>query len=150
MFDIKTILKGKATIQNVLRDIQTRLESKDFNMLNKPSQKEKDLIPVYEVALEMYARGIKMKNIDLQTSDIKNFKVIVENGEKIILPPFATIDGLGEAVGESIVSARNTKQFISINDLQKRTNITKAHMQAFEELGILNHLSEDDQITFNF
>ncbi|AHF57985.1 PolC-type DNA polymerase III [Spiroplasma eriocheiris] len=150
VFDIKTILKGKATIQNVLRDIQTRLESKDFNMLNKPSQKEKDLIPVYEVALEMYARGIKMKNIDLQTSDIKNFKVIVENGEKIILPPFATIDGLGEAVGESIVSARNTKQFISINDLQKRTNITKAHMQAFEELGILNHLSEDDQITFNF
>jgi len=151
VFDIKTILKGAETIKQVLRDIQTRLDNKDFNVPNKPTQKEKDLIPVYEVALEMYARGIKMSNIDLKTSRNKNFTVITnENNEKIILPPFSAIDGLGGAVGDSIINARHEKPFLSIADLQKRTNITKAHLESFEELGILKDLSLDDQIAFEF
>ncbi|AGM24910.1 PolC-type DNA polymerase III [Spiroplasma chrysopicola] len=151
VFDIKTILKGPETIKQVVQDIQQRMDIKDFNFQNKPSQKEKDLIPVYEVALEMYGRGIKMLNISLEDSDNKNFKIVKdENNNKMILPPFSAIDGLGEAVGESIIRARLEKPFISISDLQKRTNITKAHMQSFEDLGTLNHLSLDDQISFNF
>ncbi|WP_374697127.1 PolC-type DNA polymerase III [Spiroplasma endosymbiont of Polydrusus formosus] len=151
VFDIKTILKGAETIKQVLRDIQKRLDNKNFNDPTKPSQKEKDLIPVYEVALEMYARGIKMINIDLKTSRNKNFIVVTNgNDEKIILPPFSAIDGLGGAVGDSIINARHEKPFLSIVDLQKRTNITKAHLESFEELGILNGLSLDDQIAFEF
>lgn len=151
VFDIKTILKGEKTIKQVLRDIQTRLDNKDFNTSIKPSQKEKDLIPVYELALEMYARGIKMSNINLKTSLNKNFIIITnENNEKIILPPFSAIDGLGDAVGISIINARNEKPFLSITDLQKRTNITKTHLKSFEELGILKGLSLDNQIVFEF
>ncbi|KAF0850244.1 MAG: PolC-type DNA polymerase III [Spiroplasma poulsonii] len=151
VFDIKTILKGAETIKQVLRDIQVRLDNKDFNAPNKPSQKEKDLIPVYEIALEMYARGIKMSNIDLKTSMNKNFTVVEnDNHEKIILPPFSAIDGLGGAVGDSIINARKEKPFLSIADLQKRTNITKVHLESFEELGILKGLSLDDQIAFEF
>ncbi len=127
------------------------MDNKDFNAPNKPSQKEKDLIPVYEIALEMYARGIKMSNIDLKTSMNKNFTVVEnDNNEKIILPPFSAIDGLGGAVGDSIINAQKEKPFLSITDLQKRTNTTKAHLESFEELGILKDLSLDDQIAFEF
>lgn len=92
-----------------------------------------------------------MSNIDLKTSRNKNFTVITtENNEKIILPPFSAIDGLGGAVGDSIINARYEKPFLSVADLQKRTNITKAHLESFEELGILKDLSLDDQIAFEF
>jgi DNA polymerase-3 subunit alpha (Gram-positive type) len=86
--------------------------------------KELDLIPVYELSLEMYARGYKMKLIDIEKSKATEF--VIENDS--LIPPFNSIDSLGEIVALSIIHARNEKPFSSKEDLMKRTKLNKTHL----------------------
>lgn len=49
------------------------------------------MLTVLEVALEMYARGIKILPVDIYKSDASKFKVA---GEKLLLPPMIALQGL--------------------------------------------------------
>ncbi len=144
VFDIKTIASGPKIIKEKIDELNELINKKE-----KISQKDKDLIPIYEVALEMWLRGIEMTNIDIKLSKEKSFDVIKINNKKKIIPPFTAIDGLGLAVSSSIVKARNNrnnKLFNSIEDFQKSTNITKTHLLFFKEIGALSELPDRDQI----
>lgn len=139
MFDIETMLAGKTAIATKLKDIMSRLV-KDSR--NGASQKEKDLVPMLEAALEMYARGISFDNLDIENSETKIFKVVEKEGKKIILPAFIVVDGLGEVNAQSIVAARKNEAFKSLEDLKARTNITKTNFALLKELKVLEHLPE--------
>jgi len=132
--------QGKAAMLEKLKDIDKRLKQDATKRL--VTQKEKDLVPMLEVALEMYARGISFSNIDLENSETKTFKVIEKDNKKFILPAFIVLDGLGEVNAQSIIDARKNQQFTSSNDLLERTNITKTNFSLMEKLGILSHLSD--------
>jgi len=132
--------QGKAAMLEKLKDIDKRLKQDATKRL--VTQKEKDLVPMLEVALEMYARGISFSNIDLENSETKTFKVIEKDNKKFILPAFIVLDGLGEVNAQSIIDARKNQQFRSSNDLLERTNITKTNFSLMEKLGILSHLSD--------
>lgn len=141
VFDIKTMVEGKASILAKLDEIKNKMN--DPKTKSQVKNKEIDLIPIYELTLELIGRGFKIKNIDLNKSHATEF--IVEND--YIIPPFSTIDGLGEAVANSIIEARNQKPFTSKEDLKSRTKITNTHFKIFSELNIINHLDDDDQLT---
>lgn len=142
VFDIKTMVKGKEAIRERL------IELKRF-LTNNPkeiSQKEKDLIPVLEVALEMYCRNIEFNNIDLALSKATQFFVNEIDGIKKIVPALTSVDGLGETAAFSVVKAREQYPIISLEDLQKRTSCTKTHIQIFIEIGALDQVAEVNQI----
>lgn len=141
IFDFETMVKGKVAIATKLKDITNRL-SKD-NIKGSVSQKEKDLVPMLEVALEMYARGISFVNLDIENSETKNFKVITIDNKKFILPAFIVLDGLGEVNAQSIVEARKISPFKSLVDLKERTNITKTNFVLLKNLKVLDHLAEN-------
>lgn len=141
VFDIKTIIEGKESIISKIDNIKSRLN--DPKQKGSVKTKEVDLIPIYEISLELIGRGFEIKNIDLNKSDAKNF-VIEDN---YLIPPFSTIDGLGEAVANSIIEARNQRPFTSKDDIKNRTKITNTHFKILDELRIISHLEEDDQLT---
>lgn len=140
IFDIEVMLQGKAAMLSKLKDIDGRLK-KDATK-KTVSQKEKDLVPMLEVALEMDARGISFSNIDLENSETKTFKIIEKDNKKFILPAFIVLDGLGEVNAQSIIAARKNQSFTSLDDLLARTNITKTNFLLMKNLGILSHLSD--------
>ncbi|WP_412032170.1 PolC-type DNA polymerase III [Malacoplasma muris] len=140
-FDLETILEGKNAINNKLVDIKNRMNNPKTKALVK--NKEIDLIQIYEIVLEMLARGFSIKNIDLNKSLENEF--LVEGNS--LIAPFSTIDGLGESVAKSIVEARNQQPFTSKEDLLNRTKITKTHFKKFTDLGVISHLEEDSQMT---
>lgn len=144
-FDIETMLKGIGAITNKLKNINERLKN-STNQKNAITTKERELIPLLEVALEMHARNIKFSNISIEHSDAKNFQVITIDGEKQILPPFIALDGLGEIVANSIITARNEKVITSKTDLQSRTGLTKTNYQLLSTLGVLDHLDDHSQL----
>lgn len=151
LFDFEIMLQGKAAITAKLKDINYRLEKLTNKKLSQDekkelavSQKEKDLIPMLEVALEMYARGISFANLDIEESDSKTFKVITRENKKVILPAFIVLDGLGEVNAQSIIAARKAASFTSIKDLRDRTNITRTNSEVLRSLGVLNHLPEEN------
>lgn len=141
VFDIKTIIQGKHAIMEKIENIKTRLN--DPKQKSSVKNKELDLIPIYELILEMIGRGFSIKNIDLNKSDARNF--IVE--DNYLIPPFSTIDGLGEAVANSIIEARNERAFTSKEDVKSRTKITNTHFKILDELNIISHLDDDDQLS---
>ncbi|MCQ2956836.1 MAG: hypothetical protein MJ233_03200 [Mycoplasmoidaceae bacterium] len=106
------------------------------------SNKQLDLIPIFEVCLEMFARGIKVLNIDINKSKATDF---IPEG-KTILAPFTSLDGLGKEAAESIVAARNERPFTSIADLQKRTRLSTTLIGKLKDLGALGNLDQDDQM----
>ncbi|AXK51268.1 PolC-type DNA polymerase III [Spiroplasma alleghenense] len=146
-FDLSTVLLGVNAVKEKLQELETRLSRNELI-----SSKERALITVYEIMLEMFARGVKIKNIDFKSSDASKFKIIVDKKtqEKTIIPPFNVIDSLGEAVAQSIVLARDERQFTSINDLKNRTQVTKTQIKIFDQLQITNSLENDEQLKFDF
>ncbi len=140
-FDIATILKGKQAIQNRLNDIDARLN--DRELARNVTNKEIGLLPVLEMSLEMIARGIKFKNIDILKSQASNF-IVEDDG---LIPPFASIDGLGGSAAQSVIDARTAGHFISLEDLRKRTKLNKTHIEILENLNVLDGMDESDQIS---
>ncbi len=143
-FEIETMILDAQGIKNRMEEINRKKELKDPN--NPISKKEIDLYDTLEISFEMACRGYKMTNIDLNLSLSKEFR-INPNNPKEIIPPFTVVDGLGEAVADSIVEARNKGEFSSKEDLMSRTQISKTLKDKLEKLGVLLNLDDSNQTT---
>lgn len=142
-YDINSMINGIDVCYEKLKDLERRKVSK--NPEEKLSNKEKDLITTLQVVLEMYERGYKLENIDIEKSDPNNFIVDKENNG--IICPFKVIDGLGESSCVEFLKARAERPFSSKDDLRKRGKFSQTIFKELEKLGVLDSLDEDDQLT---
>ena len=86
------------------------IEAKGF----QATSKEKAMIPILEMGLEMTARGFGFKPIDLYRSDATRFMI---DGDKLI-PPFSAIPGIGVNAARNIAAAREEGEFLSMEDFR--------------------------------
>ena len=133
-FDADIISKGKVFIKDKLKSFE--------ELGNGLSVKEKGLQTVLEMALEMYLRGYSLEKVNLDASGPEKF-IILENS---LLPPLASLEGVGNAAAKNIALAREEKAFTSIEDLKNRAKISKTAIDILRAHGCLNHLPETDQI----
>jgi len=136
-FDVYTFSRGNEAIRSKIKEIN----EKGYDA----TEKEKSLITVLEVALEMTERGFHFKQVDLEKSLASDF-VITDDKLGLIIP-FKAVDSLGENVANSIIEARNLKEFMSKEDLSNRTSLSKTLMERLTDLGSLDHLSDSNQIS---
>ncbi len=134
-FDLELMVRGADAISAHIEEI----ESKGVIATTK----EKSLQTVLEVALEMTRRGYHFKTLDLNDSDAAKFLI---RGDQL-LPPFAAAPGIGVTAAQSIVDARNKSEFISVEDLQERTRVTRAVIELLDRYGCLQHLPESNQLS---
>ncbi|MDD3839668.1 MAG: PolC-type DNA polymerase III, partial [Clostridia bacterium] len=134
-FDADLISSGKQAVKNKIEE----LESAN----SKLTQKEKNLLTISEVALEMYQRGINMLKVDLYRSDAKKFLIT----EKGILPPINSLQGVGNNAAENIIKARAKGKFISIEDIVTRSRVSKTVIEVLKNHGCLKGLPESNQLS---
>ena len=108
------------------------------------TQKDKDLMIIMELVIEMLCRGIHLAQVDLEKSDATNFQLLSDN---LIRVPFNALPGLGEAAAHAIVEARNQSPFISVEDLKNRGKVSQAIIDMLREHGCLKDLPETSQVT---
>ncbi|TNK83519.1 PolC-type DNA polymerase III [Mycoplasmopsis pullorum] len=143
-FEIATMINDDKKATKIQQRIKEIL---DKDMKDRTT-KENKLIPCFEIARELYARGFSISNIDLHRS--LDTQWVVDREAKKLIPPFSTIDGLGISVAKSIVDARNEREFISVNDFKKRTLVNNTQMKSLRDLGVFEQVNETDQlILFN-
>ncbi len=140
-YDIIPMIKGGDAILNRLDQLKLKERSKE----EKLSPKEEEQIKTLQIALEMVDRGYRFLNIDLYKSDATAF--VVDHEHKALIPPFITIDGLGENNAITVIEERNKKPFTSREDLTKRTKLTSTNVKDLGDLGVLDGLSESDQLS---
>lgn len=143
-YDIEAMIKGKDAIIDVLEGYKQRKANKE-----KLSTKEVAIESTLEIAIEMVERGFTFSNINIEKSDATNF--VVDHENKCLIPPFITIDGLGENAARSIVEARKERPFATKKDLLQRTKLNNTNMERLNSLHVLDNLPDNEEISlFDF
>ncbi|QUG41120.1 PolC-type DNA polymerase III [Psychrobacillus sp. INOP01] len=134
-FDLISMVNGSQTIRAKLDEINAKgLEA---------SPKEKNLLTVLEIALEMSERGIRIQKVDLYKSHANEF--IIEGNT--LIPPFNSIPGLGTNVAFQIAKARIDGEFLSKEDLQQRGKVSKTIIEYMDAMGCLEGLPDANQLS---
>jgi DNA polymerase-3 subunit alpha (Gram-positive type) len=110
---------------------------------NDATPKEKSLLTVLEVALEMCERGFSFQKVDLYRSSATDFIV---DGDSL-LPPFNAVDGLGTNAALNIVEARKDGEFLSKEDFHERSKVPKTVLEYLEQHGCLDGMAEKNQLS---
>ncbi len=134
-FEPETILEGYDKIRERIKEI---------NKLGfSASQKEKKLVTILELALEMYARGFSFYPVDIYKSDARKF-IVTQGG---LLLPFAALPNVGMAAAQAVVSSRKGGEYISVEDFQARSRLNKSAMEMLRQEGCFANLPEKTQIS---
>ena len=136
-FDIETMIHGYDAIKRRIDE----LNLKGFDRSNK----EDNILDVLGSALEMTARGFTFKNLDLYKSHYKDF--IIDEDGKSLIPPFRSIDGLGDIAAKSIYDEAKKGPFISVEDFQNRCKVSQTLIDKMRLMGMFNDMPETSQLS---
>ncbi len=136
-FDASVMTRGIERVRAEIRSINSKKRE------GTATPKEENLIPILEICVEMYARGINFVPVDLYRSDAVDF-LKTDDG---ILPPLSALPGLSENDAKSITSERENGEFRNVEDLRLRTGIGKVPLAILEESGCLDDLPDTDQVS---
>ncbi|MPN29526.1 DNA polymerase III PolC-type [bioreactor metagenome] len=134
-FDAEPVMQGKSAVKRKLDEI--RLKGKEA------SAKEQSQAETLHIVYEAMARGIEFLPIHLYKSHAYQF--LMEDGR--IRLPFSSVKGLGGAAAQGLMDARNAGEFISCDDLQARSGISKTVVESLRQLGALGELPSTSQMT---
>ncbi len=135
-YDIETMMLGYDAIKRKIMEIQ----EKGYDATNKDAA----VLETLKIALEATARGMIFAPIDLNVSEATTFVVKDEN---TMIPPFSTIDGLGDTVAKAIVEERGKRPFLNIEEVQKRAKISTTLMEKMRSMGIFDGMDESSQLS---
>lgn len=134
-FDGATVIQGREAVRRRMNEISMKGK--------EASAKEEAAYATFQIINEMLARGIEVLPIDLYQSDAR--KYLVEDGK--IRLPFSSLAGVGEAAANSLAAAKDKGVFISIDDLQTRSKVSKSVIETLVASGALAGLPASSQMT---
>ncbi len=137
-FDSEIMAQGLDYARECLKTFEAKEAAKEI------SDKEKRMITILELVVEMYARGISFDSIDLYKSHATKF-LPTETG---IIPPLNALPGVGTNAAIAICEARDEEKFDSIDDLQQRAKVNKTVVEVMRKAGILDGMPESRQMDF--
>ena len=135
--DGAVVMQGHSAVKEKMSLIKRKIG------MHEASDKEEKEYGTYQIVNEMFARGIEVLPVDIYRSDAKMF--IIEDGK--IRLPFSSLPGVGEAAAVSLAEAGKQGEYLSIEDMQVKTKVTKAVIETLRESGILNDLPESSQMS---
>lgn len=134
-FDAGTILAGYDAIRQRIKDID--------KMGYSAPAKDKKLVTILELAMEMTARGFTFYPVDIYKSDAQKFTIV----DKGLVLPFSALPNVGVSAAQGIVAARLEANFVSVEDFQTRTSLNKTAMEILRQHGCFEGIPESTQIS---
>ena len=143
-FDEKYMCRGMETVKRKMAEINAKKNAKDKK--DRPSAVEEDMLTTLEVCYEFYLRGFSFSRMDISRSEATRF--VVEEEKGTLIPPFTSVAGLGETVGEDIVEKRKGKDFLSIEEFALVcTKVSGTHLAQLKEAGAFGDLPDSSQFS---
>ncbi len=104
--------------------------------------KQKSLLNVLRVALEMVSRGFTFSKVDINKSEAVDFKI---EGNSLRIP-FVAIDSFGDNTAKLLVERRGNNPFTSIADAARRGHISNSLHEKLYQLGAFDGLPNEDEV----
>ncbi len=138
-FSYELMCQGKEKLEYYIRDYKKRGDSL--------SQKEQDTLKDMRLVQEMYARGYEFLPIDIYKSKATKFQIV--DGK--LLPPFSSIEGMGDKAADAVEMAAAKGKFLSLDDFRQRTKVSKTVIDFMADLGLFGDLPASNQLSlFDF
>ena len=135
-FDAESAVRGKSVVQMKLDALRAKG--------NDRTVKEEDTYVTLQIINEMLCRGYAFLPIDLYRSHATKYQI--EDGK--IRLPFTALKGVGEAAAHSLQEASEQGAYISVDEVQTRSGVSKSVIEMLEEAGALGSLPKTSQMTF--
>ncbi len=133
--EVDTLLKGKEAVIKRINDIKL--------MGNAAGVKEKGVLDNLLIFNEMLSRGIEILPIDLRKSHSRKF--FVENGNMRL--PIGILPGVGEKAAADIQRAVDEGNYLSVDDLQIESGVSKSVIESLKSVGAMSFLPDTNQMT---
>ncbi len=134
-FSYELMCQGKERLEYHIRDYKKRSDTL--------SNKEQDTLKDMRLVQEMYARGFEFLPIDLYKSKATKFQII--DGK--LLPPFSSIEGMGDKAADAVEMAAADGPYLSLDDFRQRTKVSKTVIEFMADLGLFGDLPTSNQLS---
>lgn len=136
-------LDGAIAMQGhqAVRDKMNNIKQKQS--VHEATAKDEAEFQTLQIVNEMMARKIEFLPVDIYKSEAKMFKV--EDGK--IRLPFSSLPGVGGAAADSLAETGKHTEYLSIEDMQIKTKVTKAVIETLKDVGVLEDLPESSQMS---
>ncbi len=138
-FSYEVMCRGR----DVLNENITKYRKLANDPIIKMTSKDENTLRDLKIAEEMLARGFEFMPIDIFKAAAHHCRII--DGK--IMPRLDCIDGLGDKAADQVVDAAKDGPFLSLDDFQERTKVSRTVIDHMVELGILSGLPSSNQLS---
>ncbi len=132
-------IKCQGGLKKVTAQLKELLRKKPHEL----NVKQKELITILEVVMEMNLRGIELLPVDVYKSDATRFGI----EGNAIRPAINALSGVGTVAAENIAATRSDGPFLSNEDFQRRAKVSSAVITTLRDAGAIEALPETDQLS---
>ena len=130
-------MKGRKAVRDKMNQIKQK------QSVHEATAKDDAELATLQIVNEMMARGIEVLPIDVYKSEATMF--VVDNGK--IRLPFSSLPGVGGAAAEALAEAGKKYEYLSIEDMQVKTKVSKGVIETLKEVGVLGDMPESSQMS---
>ncbi len=137
--DTVAIMNGREAVRNLMHEIDIKQKNKEA------TAKEENMYVAMQVINEMMARGVEFLPVDIYKSEATVYRI--EDGK--IRLPFLSMAGTGESAAKALAAARDdgNGEFMSIEELQQRSGVSKSVIETLRNAGALQGMPESAQMS---
>ena len=142
-FDYEMMCQGREKLEEELEKLKKKMNDPSV----KTTAKDDSVLRDARIVQEMYARGFEFMPIDVFKAYAHKCRII--DGK--IMPCLDSIEGMGDKAADGVVEAAKDGPFLSQDDFQERTKVSKTITDTMVRLKVLEGLPESNQLSlFDF
>lgn len=133
----------KARMAQMDGEIADLMKNGETNAANKLKRTRAAM----NIVLEAKMRGITFGNVDIYRSH--SFRYLIDKETNTLIPPFSSIPDVGETAAAKLFEERQNGVFRGVDDLKKRTKISKTNIAMLRSMGCLEEIEEIQPTLFD-